>query len=80
MLENTNALTEAYPDQWVAIADKQVVAAGETRGEVQNAARKKTNCTEFLLYFIEGETYVYSNQYSIRLSNDELRIPLLLAL
>jgi len=61
MLENMNVLTEVYPDQWVAIVDKQVVAVGKTRGEVQNATRKKINSREFLLYFIEGETYVYSN-------------------
>jgi hypothetical protein len=56
---------KAYPDQWVAIADKQVIACGETIGATLKGARKKTTRTNFVLHFVEGELYIYANQLDL---------------
>ncbi len=66
MIKNGAALVEAYPDQWVAIADKQVIACGKTMGEAMKKARKKTTRTNFVLHFVEGELYIYANQLDVQ--------------
>ncbi|MBI1927407.1 hypothetical protein HYR99_24605 [Candidatus Poribacteria bacterium] len=63
--ENAEALVKAYPDQWVAIADKQVVAHGKTRGATLKKARKKGVRANPVLDFIEGELYIYANQLDV---------------
>ena len=63
--ENAEALVKAYPDQWVAIANKQVVAHGKTIGETLKKARKKEVRPNFVLDFIEGELYIYANQLDL---------------
>jgi len=65
MLENGVALVRAYPDQWVAIADKQVIACGKTIGATLKRAHKKTTRTNFVLHFVEGELYIYANQLDL---------------
>ena len=65
MLDNAEELTKAYPDQWVAVADKQVVACGKTIGATLKRARKKGVRPNFVLDFIEGEMYIYANQLDV---------------
>jgi len=65
VLAHINELTETYPDKWVAIVDKQVVAVGETIGAVEKEAFTKTNRKEFPVLFLEGQIYVYSHQLKI---------------
>ena len=60
-IKNAAALAQAYPDQWVAIADKQVVAHGKTRGEALKKARKNGVSSSLVLTFIEGQMYIYAN-------------------
>ena len=59
--ENAAALVKAYPDQWVAIADKQVIACGKTIGATLKKARKKGVSSSLVLTFIEGQMYIYAN-------------------
>jgi hypothetical protein len=66
MIDNTEALSKAYPDQWVAIADKQVVACGKTMGEAIKKARKKGRRENCVVDFMEGELYIYANQLDVQ--------------
>ena len=66
MHENAAALVEAYPDEWVAVVDKQVVAHGKTIGATLKKAHKKGIRSNFVLDFIEGELYIYANQFDIQ--------------
>lgn len=41
-LENYQQFMKEYPDQWIAICDKKVVAAGKDLAMVEEAAKKAT--------------------------------------
>lgn len=48
-------LMEKYPNQWVAIASKEVISAGSDLKKVREEARRRTSREEIPLIFIEGE-------------------------
>ena len=52
---------QQYPDQWIAVYHKEVVAHGESIDEIENTARKKTGKTYFPVIFVEGHVHVYTN-------------------
>lgn len=54
-------LHKNYPDQWVVIANEQVVAAGRNPVKVVKEAVKKTRRSpdEITLPFIEGVSAIY---------------------
>lgn len=56
--QNYTELTERYPDQWVAIVDKKVIAAGDL-GEVKEKATRKIKRGDIVFMFIEGAPHVY---------------------
>ncbi|MBI1928190.1 hypothetical protein HYR99_28590 [Candidatus Poribacteria bacterium] len=39
--ENTNELSQKYPDHWIAVLQKEVVIASKDLGEVEEVARKR---------------------------------------
>ena len=41
--DNYIELVKKYPDLWVAIANKKVVASGQSLGDIEIEAEKKTN-------------------------------------
>ncbi|MDI6794339.1 MAG: DUF5678 domain-containing protein [bacterium] len=59
--ENYQGLSEKFPNQWVAVADKKVVSAGENLERVETEAEKKTGKRDFPLLFIERGAYVYKD-------------------
>lgn len=56
--QNYAELTERYPDQWVAIVDKKVIAAGDLE-EVKEKATRKIKRGDIVFMFIEGARHVY---------------------
>lgn len=50
-----------YPDQWIAVYHKEIVAHGESIDEIEKIAREKTGMTRFPVLFIEGRIHVYKN-------------------
>jgi hypothetical protein len=57
--EHFGEIVKEYPDRWVAIADRKVVAAGRTIAEVEKEAKEKTGLEEFPIYFAERTIRVY---------------------
>jgi hypothetical protein len=58
--EHFTEIVKEYPNQWVAIVDKKVVAAGRTIAEVEKKATEKTGRDEFPIYFAERGIRVYN--------------------
>ncbi len=53
-------LMTKYPDQWIAIVNKQVVAASkESIKEIETIAKEKTGVEHVPVIFVEGEAHVY---------------------
>jgi hypothetical protein len=61
-LKNMDEIAHNYPDQWVAIVNKQVVAAEKSWGRARRAAEKKTGRKEFPIFFVEEDMRFYANQ------------------
>ncbi|MEA3360987.1 MAG: DUF5678 domain-containing protein [Thermodesulfobacteriota bacterium] len=63
--EHFTEIVRKYPDQWVAIVDKHVVAAGSTIADVEKIATEKTGRDEFPIYFAERGIRVYDYRIGI---------------
>ena len=63
--EHFTEIVRKYPDQWVAIVDRKVVAAGRTIADVEKIATEKTGRDEFPIYFAERGIRVYKNRTGI---------------
>ncbi len=61
-LEHSSEISRKYPNQWVAIADKKVVAAGKDGSEVERIAIEKMGKREFVIIFAEKGIHVYQSQ------------------
>lgn len=48
-----------YPDQWIAVVGKEVVAAGKDVQEIKTIARGKTGRKYIPVVYIEGDIHVY---------------------
>jgi len=59
--ENINELVKKYPDQWIAVYDKEVVAAGENLAKVEKIAGKKEINGQCAYSFIEGYPRFYKS-------------------
>lgn len=57
--DHMSDLAEEYPNLWVAVVDKRVVAAGKVIGEVEKIAEEKTGRTEFPIILAEKGLRVY---------------------
>jgi hypothetical protein len=53
-------LERAYPNQWVAIVDEQVVAAGPDLGEVESQAAEVTDRFDIAILFVEQGIHVWT--------------------
>ncbi len=51
--ENYLQLIQDYPNQWIAVVDRRIVARGNIRSRVQADAEKIAGDKLFSLYFIE---------------------------
>ena len=52
-------LIEKYPNRWVAVVNKKVVATGKIIGEVERIAQEKTGIVEFPVILAEKDIRVY---------------------
>ena len=52
---------QKYPDQWIAVCNKEVVAHSESIDEIEKVTREKTGKTYFPVIFVEGHIHVYKN-------------------
>lgn len=59
--ENFTDIVKQYPNLWVAIVNKKVVAAGKIISEVRKIAQQKTNQKSFPVIFAEKRIHVYQN-------------------
>ena len=59
--EHYGEIVKEYPNQWVAIVDKKVVATGRTIAEVEKAGMEKSGRDEFPIYLAEKGLRVYNN-------------------
>jgi len=57
--DNYNDLVKLYPDQWVSIVDRQVIASGKNGTEVIELTERKTGRNEFPVIFVEKGIRVY---------------------
>lgn len=60
--EHIADLAQAYPNLWVAVIDKQVVASGKVIAEVRRTAEAQSGKTHFPIIFAERGIHVYTNQ------------------
>ena len=51
-------LLEKYRDEWVAIVNKEVVAAGKDLGKVEKEAKRKTGRDPAVM-FVESGSHIY---------------------
>ncbi len=57
--DHIEELTEQYPDQWVAVVDRRVVAAGTDRSAVYQEASAKTGRRNFPMWLMETRPRLY---------------------
>ena len=57
--EHMNEISEKYPNQWVVIYDKKVVAASTSGSEAEHIATEKVGNQEFVILFAEKGIRVY---------------------
>jgi len=57
--KNFSAIVKEYPNLWVAVVDKKVVAAGKVIAEVEKIAERKTGRKSFPTVFAERGIHVY---------------------
>jgi len=55
---NYSKLVRKYPNQWIAISNKKVVAAGDL-GEVEKKAKEKTKKKHVPVIFVESGSHIY---------------------
>lgn len=52
-------LVKEFPEMWVAIINKKVVAYGDSPSKVRKIAKKKTGEERIPVLFVEGGVHVY---------------------
>ena len=58
---NYNALAAAHPNQWVAVVDERVVAAGVDLGQVETEAARIAGRQDVAVIFVEHGIHVYGH-------------------
>lgn len=57
--EHYAEFVKQYPDQWIAISNKQVVAHSDSIEDVEKQVKAKTGKDRFPVLFVEGRIHVY---------------------
>jgi len=66
--EHLGELIEKYPNQWIAVVNKEIVCVGENLAEVKKVARQKTgDRTPFC--FFTWQTFRYRGSTGVRHDN-----------
>jgi hypothetical protein len=58
--KHASYLLEKYPEMWVAIVNKKVVAAGKNIEKVRNTAQEETGVKHVLVRFVDGGSCIYN--------------------
>jgi hypothetical protein len=61
-MQHSSELAQRYPDQWVAIFNKEVIAAGKNLAEVERVAQEKTGERDILVDLVTPTRKFYSCQ------------------
>jgi len=61
-MQHSSELAQQYPDQWVAVFNKQVIAAGKNASEVLRLAKEKTGGREIVIDLVSPTLKFYSCQ------------------
>lgn len=60
LFKHVSELIRQYPEQWIVIYQKRVVAAGQSRREARQAAAEKLgDVGPLVVYRLESKSYVY---------------------
>ena len=59
IIEHIAELVREYPDQWVMVYNKQVVAASPDLGVAKERAFNRVGDKEIASIFVEGKNYVF---------------------
>ncbi len=59
--EHHSELLRKYRDQWIAVYNKHVIAAGELGGEVEKEASTKLGKKRPALYFVDSGSSIYAD-------------------
>jgi hypothetical protein len=54
-----NEISAKYPNQWVIVFDKKVIAASRSGSEAEHIAKEKVANQEFVILFAEKGIRVY---------------------
>lgn len=57
--EHYSEIAQQYPNLWVTIVDKKVIAAGKSIAEIEKFTVEKTGRQEFVIFFAEKGIHVY---------------------
>ena len=60
--DHFSEISQQYPNLWVAVVNKEVVAAGKVIAEVEKIAEEKTGRKEFPVIFAEQGIHVYQSR------------------
>lgn len=52
-------LSRQYPNQWIAVVNKKVIASGEIAAEVKKIAKEKTGRKDVPVVLVERGLHVY---------------------
>ena len=59
--DHLSEISQQYPNLWVAVVDKKVIAAGKVIAEVRAAAQHRTGRRSFPVILAERGIHVYPN-------------------
>ena len=59
--DHMDDIVKAYPNLWVAVVDKKVIASGKVIAEVEKIAEEKTGRKEVPIILAERGVHVYEN-------------------
>ena len=59
-LDHAAEISEEYPNQWVAVCNKKVIAAGKEGGEVKRIALQKVGDRRVVIFFSEKGIRIYA--------------------
>ena len=61
--ENYTELVQKYPDQWIAVYDKEVIVANKYLGEVEKVVQSKNFPRQCVYSYVEGTMRVYGHNW-----------------
>jgi hypothetical protein len=63
LFEHENELAEQYPDHWIAVVNREVVAVGKNLAEVEKSAGEKTGEREFPVWLVTPTRKFYGSHH-----------------